>query len=120
MRSLAGQKRPGPSLAPLNVRTAIGPLTIAVVVVATPAGTRRSLRFEICIDNPQAFRDQWIAGGINSITDQLQKTRVDNIASRIRFRRARRLAGQLEIGRVNGAWLRDFPGLCRIQAHKVA
>ena len=97
MRSLSGQQWPRSSLSPLNVRSAVRPLAIAVVIVAAPTRACRGIHLERCIHHAQARQDQRVISGKDAITNQLQKSRIDDVASRIGGGRSLRLAGQFEL-----------------------
>src|SRR5436190_338752 len=89
--ALAGQKRPGTPLSPTVVRSAIFSLAKAVMVVATPAGSIRGVHLDYRINYAQGILNDRIVRTANAITNQFEKTGIDDLFRRKFKPRARRL-----------------------------
>src|ERR1019366_4319712 len=78
MPALTGQQRPRASAAPSDKRAAVVKLSITVVRVAAPARTRREVGLQDGVDDPERILHQRIAGLADAVTDQLEKSAVND------------------------------------------
>src|SRR4029450_3326000 len=82
MSTFARQQRPRPSYSPTLIRLAIVALAITIVVVSAPAWAERRLDLEHSIDDSQRILDEWIVRAANSITNEFEKTRINDCLGR--------------------------------------
>src|SRR5262245_33069422 len=80
--TFARQQRPGPSYSPTLIRLAIVALAITIVIVSAPAWAERRLNLEHSIDDSQLILDERIVRAANSITNEFQKTRINDCLGR--------------------------------------
>ena len=73
VRALTRQERPGTALTPAQKRSAVVPLSVAVVVVSSPAGTHGSFHLEGVIDDFQRIDNHRIVRSPDPVPHQLQK-----------------------------------------------
>src|SRR5579863_1466662 len=79
MGPLAGQKRPGPTLAPALVRPAVRPLAVAIMIVPPPAGPKRGVDFKDCINHLERIFNQWTTGLVDPVPDELQESGIHDL-----------------------------------------
>ena len=80
VRPLSCQERPGTTLSPPQVRASVVPLSIAVMVIASPARPHRSFHLQNVIYYLQRIHHERIVGTPHTIPDQFQKACVDHVA----------------------------------------
>ncbi len=77
--TLAREQRPGATLSPALVRTAVFPLAVAVVVVATPDGTGRSVDLENGIEYLERVDDERIVWASDAIPNEFEEAAIDDL-----------------------------------------
>src|SRR5947199_7969805 len=79
MSTLSRQERPCAARTPSYVRAAIVPLAVAVVVVAAPAGAEWRLHLQHRVHHAERVLDERIPGSADSIANELEEPRVDDL-----------------------------------------
>ncbi len=77
--AFSGEQRPRPALAPAQERTAIVALSVAIVVVASPAGPDWSFHLQHVIDHLHRIDDERIVGTAHAVADQFQEAAIDHV-----------------------------------------
>jgi hypothetical protein len=75
---LACQQGPEPSFTPALKGPSVRTQAIAVVIVATPAGTVRSNDLQDGVHNTERVFDQCVSRGSDAVANQFQKSAVDH------------------------------------------
>lgn len=82
MPAFTGEQWPGSSLPPSRKWTAVRAIAIAIMVVAAPARTVRRLDLEHSVYDPQGVFDQRVAWAANTVANQFEEPRVDDVLGR--------------------------------------
>src|SRR2546426_9761978 len=96
MAPLSGQQRPGPALPPSLKWPSIGALTVPIMVVAMPAGTKRRLDLQHGVDHAHGIDNERILWIADPIPHEFQETGIDDFVGRKFGRAAGRLVGQTQ------------------------
>src|SRR5215472_6029589 len=91
MTALTGQQRPGTPLSPTRVPGPVIALAKAIMIIPAPARSVRRVHFEHRIDDAQRIFDDRMVRAANAVTNQLEKTAVNNLFRRKFNPRTRRL-----------------------------
>src|SRR6202162_6070330 len=78
------KKGPTATLSGAHERPAVLALTVSVIVVASPAGSRWRLRLKRGIHHSNRIADHRIVRRPNAIADQFEETRINDFSRRIR------------------------------------
>src|ERR1700680_11560 len=80
MASLSRKQRPGATFSGAHERPSVLALTVAVIVVAPPAGARRWFPLERGIHHSNGIADHRIVRRPNAIADQFEETRINDFS----------------------------------------
>src|ERR1700693_114399 len=84
MASFSRKQRPAATFSGAHERSAVLALTVAVIVVAPPAGARWRLHLKRGIHHSNGIADHRIVRGPNAIADQFEETRINDFSRRKR------------------------------------
>src|SRR6266478_2622700 len=97
MSALPGQQRPRAPDAGSLVGTTILSLSIAIMVVTTPAWSEWCFHFQYGVDHFQRILDQRIAAWPNAVPNQFKKSGVNNLpGGELRLRERRTIANRYD------------------------
>src|SRR4029077_15351762 len=82
MTSLSRQQRPRTPYPPSIKRFPVVPLAITIMVVAAPTGTEGCIDLEHSVHDAKGVPDEWVVRATNSITNQFEKTGIDDSLGR--------------------------------------
>src|ERR1043166_750092 len=79
--TLTAQQRPWAPLSPTVIARTVFSLPESVVVVTTPTWSMWRVNFDDGINDAQRILNDWIVCAANTVTDQFEKTRIDDLFS---------------------------------------
>jgi len=82
MTSLCRQERPRTAHPPTLIRVPVIPLAITIMVVPAPTGTEGCIDLEHSVHDAKGVPDERVVRATNSITNQFEKTRINDSLGR--------------------------------------